>query len=547
MRSLSLALVSLALAAGCSSLLDRSGPTEPSRRGAGPSGLDGRDRAPAPSVPTPTRTGGVRVLQSAHGPVCGDDLAATTFRFAICSCEDAAFAADVVTRSFSSSDPSAPVAGGGLGANGDVGAAGTLDIGGSLAAGGSVQPAGEIDVRDDLLAGGNIAFAGDGAVGGDAFVGGDVMAVGLSVAGAVHANEDAHVLGGGDAVIREPVTVDPPCACGDDERTDVVGIVAAARADNDNALHAVDPQALTDVAGDIELSLPGGRFLFEGMRAAGAVRIATSGPTAIFVDGDIALAGALEVILDGDDASLDLFIAGDLAAAGALDLGSATAPARVRVYVGGDGDIAIAGQAQLGASLFAPEARVALAGSFTFDGALVARNIAHAGTLSVRYDADVLDGAGEPCGDLPGEELPGDTSPEGDPGSDPGADGECPPDTEGCAPGVPGGGEGGDGASDGTGSGSGTGDGGAGAGAGEGAGEGAGSDTGGANDGTGSGVGGNEGGGTGTGGTDPGTCDTSADCGNQACVEGVCGDCVSDLDCAAPFTCAGGTCIPLTG
>lgn len=532
MRSLALALVSLALAAGCSRSLDRRG-TEQRARPHPPRDIVAPQ---APSVRAPARSGGVRVLQSAHGAVCGDDLAATTFRFAICACEDAAFAADVVTRSYSSSDPSAPVAGGGLGANGSVSAAGSIDVGGSLAAGGGVHPAGSLQVRDDLLAGGDVSFAGAGSVGGDAFVGGDLTALGLSVAGEVHANEDALVLGGDYSVVREPVTVDLPCACGDDARTDVVGIVAAARSDNDNALHAVDPRSLTDVAGDLVLSLPGGRFHFEGVRAAGAVRITTDGPTAVFVDGDLALAGALEVILEGEAASLDLFVAGDLAAAGALDIGSANAPAKVRVYVGGDHDIAIAGEAELGASLFAPEARVALAGSFTFDGALIARNIAHAGTLSVRYDADVLDGAGQDCVDPPGEgDLPADETTGDEPGTNPDGDtGTCPPGTEGCAPGSPGDETGGGTSGDGT-SGDGTG---------AGAGEGAVGDSEGSGDGVG---GGGSGEAPGDAVDEPATCDTSADCGNQACLDGLCGACVSDLDCAAPLRCSSGTCLPLIG
>lgn len=488
MRSLSLAPVSLVLAsfavvslaplsAGCAR------PSRDARSAAQAPAAPSRDGVPdGTSVPKPgpgDQGGGVRVFSSSGGAVCGDDLAATTFRFAVCVCEDAAFAADVETSSFSSSDPSAPIAGGGLGANGSISAAGSLAIGGSLAAGGDVTPAGSMDVRDDLRAGGDVAFVGAGAVGGDAFVAGDVTAIGLQVGGTLHANEASRLIGVGADVVREPVSIDPPCTCGDDQRTDVVGIVAAARSDNDNASNAIDAASLRDVVGDVELSLPAGRFLFDGVRAAGAVRIAVSGPAAVFIDGDLALAGALEVILDGADASLDLFILGDLAAAGALDIGSATSPAKVRVYVGGDGDIAIAGSAALGASLFAPAARVALAGAFTFDGALVVGSIAQAGTLTVRYDADVLGGAGLGCDDdVPAAPDSGSNDGSTDPGVDPGSDGDGVTD-----PGDVGG----------------------------------------------------------------GACDTSADCGNQACIDGSCGACASDLDCAAPLSCLGGACIPLSG
>ncbi len=436
------------------------------------------------AVPTRSTGGGVRVASTSNGAVCGDDLAATTFRFAICACEDAAFAAAVETSSFSSSNPSAPVAGGGLGANGDIAFAGELDVGGTLAAGGSIRPAGAINVRDDLRAGGDFTFAGAGEIGGDAFLGGDLTAFGLLIGGTVHANEDARILGVGVIdvdIVREPVTVDPPCACGDDERTDVTGIVEAARTENDNAALGTNAAALTNVAGDIELSLAPGRHFFDGVRAAGIVAIEVTGPTAMYVDGDVAFAGVFEVLVSGDEASLDLFINGDLATAGTLDIGSATSPSKVRVYVGGTGDIAIAGAASLGASLFAPQARVALAGDFTFDGALVAGSLAQAGVLRVRYDADILDGAGLGC--EPDDVVGGDddvTTPDdtGANGDDTGANGDD------AAPG---------------------------------------DDVG------------------------TGTCDTSADCGNQACVDGTCGACVATLDCAAPLVCAGGECIPLSG
>lgn len=42
----------------------------------------------------------------------------------------------------------------------------------------------------------------------------------------------------------------------------------------------------------------------------------------------------------------------------------------------------------------------------------------------------------------------------------------------------------------------------------------------------------------------PGPCESCLDCGNQACVDGTCGECTSDTDCCAPLVCAAGTCIP---
>jgi hypothetical protein len=38
-------------------------------------------------------------------------------------------------------------------------------------------------------------------------------------------------------------------------------------------------------------------------------------------------------------------------------------------------------------------------------------------------------------------------------------------------------------------------------------------------------------------------CESCRDCGNQACIEGVCGSCRTDADCCAPLRCAAGQCI----
>ena len=40
----------------------------------------------------------------------------------------------------------------------------------------------------------------------------------------------------------------------------------------------------------------------------------------------------------------------------------------------------------------------------------------------------------------------------------------------------------------------------------------------------------------------PTGCNSCADCGNQACINGVCGSCVTSSDCCPPLTCNGGTC-----
>ncbi len=42
----------------------------------------------------------------------------------------------------------------------------------------------------------------------------------------------------------------------------------------------------------------------------------------------------------------------------------------------------------------------------------------------------------------------------------------------------------------------------------------------------------------------PPSCGTCRDCGNQACVNGACGQCTSGSQCCAPLLCANGMCVP---
>src|SRR5690606_3185430 len=119
---------------------------------------------------------------------------------------------------------------------------------------------------------------------------------------------------------------------------DVAGLVVRHRADNDDALHGIDPFALDGYEGPTRLELPCGRFHLARIAGRGELTLAIGGRTALFVDGDLTLEGALVVEL-ADGAELDLFVEGNVTASDDLRLGSADTPSRVRVYVGGSGTV----------------------------------------------------------------------------------------------------------------------------------------------------------------------------------------------------------------
>lgn len=372
-------------------------------------------------------------------PVCSGDLATDTFRYGLCVCGDLAMAGELKTSSFHSSDPNAPDGdGGGVGVNGRYTSSGGADIGGSLVVGGKLSPVGDYEIAGELRTGGDASVVGDLHVGQDAYVAGRLVAIGMSVDGTLHTTEELGMMSWVDAgaTAVSDFTVDPPCGC--DDVLDIAGLVQQAASDNDNAAASLSADAFDGFAGEASVELAPGRYYLTGISAAGDIELHLSGPTALYVDGDVSLAGKLEVVLENDSAELDLFLSGRLAHAGKLELGSATAPAKVRTYVGGDGNIAIAGEAVLGGALYAPNARLVAAGEMSFHGAVLVGSVADAGRINVRYDADLMDAeqgcdpAEDPAGDDEGEDVTpvddvggedGDDGDEGDEGAPPAGEG----------------------------------------------------------------------------------------------------------------------------
>lgn len=330
-------------------------------------------------------------------PLCSGELASSTFRYGLCVCGDLSMAGHLKTSSFRSSNPDAPDGdGGGVGINGRYSASGGADIGGALVVGGKVSPAGSYLVRGELRVGQGIASAGSLHVEGDAYVDGSLNAIGLEVEGTLHTTSPLGSMTFIDAGATEVSSFEiaPPCGC--EDTLDVAGLVAQAASANDNAAAGIAAGVLDGLAGAAELTLPAGRYYLSAIRAAGAVVFRLSGPTAIYVDGDISGAGRVEAVLETETASLDLFVAGSIRHAGQLELGSATAPARVRTYMGGDGNFSLAGSATLGGALYAPNAHLSAAGELQLNGAVLVGALSDAGRINVRYDADLVD-AQEGC------------------------------------------------------------------------------------------------------------------------------------------------------
>lgn len=216
-------------------------------------------------------------------------------------------------------------------------------------------------------------------VGGDARVGGRIDLFALEVAGALTQTPGESMQVASDAGVgelrSEPVQVAPPCACDAASLLDVSALVREA---------AVRVPELPDGP------LPGARcaeYWLEG-GSVDALALAFSDSAALYVRGDLHLSSATIGVAPG--AALDVFVEGNVFVTGGFEIASVD-EGPVRLHVGGTGTIDLAAGGGLHGVLYAPNSELVLSAPFTVTGAVLARRVAAAATLTVHYDASSLE------------------------------------------------------------------------------------------------------------------------------------------------------------
>jgi len=91
-----------------------------------------------------------------------------------------------------------------------------------------------------------------------------------------------------------------------------------------------------------------------------------------------------------------VFVRDNMVVTGAAIFGDPARPSATRIYVGGTGDITIAGASAFVGNLYAPAANILVGGFGKVYGALFGKNIGAAGFLDLGYDASITEG-GEGC------------------------------------------------------------------------------------------------------------------------------------------------------
>jgi hypothetical protein len=333
---------------------------------------------------------------------CHPSVGARTFSHALCSCEDTNVAGFLKTRSFHSrgAAPGVERLGGSVGVNRNYFTGGLADVGGSFSVAGprDVLFGGLLKTGSDLRFNPSFDVAGLVGVGGDAHLNGALRAVGLiGIDGDLHRSPDSRFLGLALVSVHgqnytEAVDVGEPCSCGAGAVLDIASRVADAANDNDNASVGLDEHALDLVAGiGTALTLPSGRFFLHQVSGVGAIRLRISGKVELHIEDDF-FAGPLFAVTLDPDAEVDIFVRDNLVLAGAALLGDPARPSATRIYVGGTGDIAVAGLNAFAGNLYAPTANVLVGGIGKVYGSLFGKNVIAAGILDVGFDESVLDG-----------------------------------------------------------------------------------------------------------------------------------------------------------
>jgi hypothetical protein len=344
----------------------------------------------------------VLVATTDAGPMstCPDQLAQRYFRYALCTCLDYVSDHALVTDAFDGAqgayNPSASVAGGSVGVNGDL-HPGLLQINGSLWASNQtdITTSMAVQVSGELHAQGELHPSPTLVVQADAWMASGIQTMGdVTVAGTLHIPSGEPTNVSGTFTHDGPIDgasfqVPQPCDCDPSQFVDIAGVVATYKAQNDDAAQGVDPTMLANVQSATTETLPCGRIYLTGIGASAPVHLTTApGRSALFVDGDLSASDFEIDVPPGSE--LDLFVAGIVSVSGSFLVGDTTNPARARTYVGGS-TVNLQGTATLAGNLYAPNAVITLgAAPTTLYGSLFASRLSSGSDLTIHYDEAIL-------------------------------------------------------------------------------------------------------------------------------------------------------------
>jgi hypothetical protein len=332
---------------------------------------------------------------AAGDDMCAGAVAARQSRYALCTCLPLVLGGNL---SSDSGTMMMQVHSAAIGSDGEVQVGGSANVGGALTAAGAKG----INIFRNSTTGRAVRSGGPVSAPSSLFVSGDLYTAGdalgrINVGGTLHLPESANIGASVTAarVMREPVTVDPPCNCTAGPVIDITALIAAHAMRNDNAHFGADPASLAKLGGPTTLDISCGEYYIPSISTpAGAdLTLRVHGQAAIYVAGSVALGRGLSVQID-PQAQLDLLVAGDFKAQDG-SVGSLFNPSRVRIWVAGS-SVQLQGFSSLYGFLYAPSAVLSAGFSLSMTGAAVVQGVS-AQDVHAHHDRGLLAG-GTACG-----------------------------------------------------------------------------------------------------------------------------------------------------
>jgi hypothetical protein len=373
-----------------------------------------------PSIPlmgTPPMCvgGGPPIVNPPNQGGCLGGLAATTFRWTLCSCKDVQLMDLILVDAFDSTKgPYMPGGmGGGVGADNSYHSSASSvppsgGIWGDLWAASSmgINDDGDDMVKHELRSGGPLGANGSLSIGADAYANGSVSG-GITIGGRLYVPSGANVgVTPAGGIVRAPVSFAPPCDCAANQLVPIAAMVQAHTSpNNDNAAIGLNENVLASPGGPSRLDLPCGSYYLSSIHPGVPVTIWAHGQTALYIGQDVAPSDDIAFGVDPAGA-FDIFIAGTLSTQAKLTIGSPNYPALTRTYIGSTTGVTFSSEANIAGNIYAAYGLVNWSAGTDAYGSVFAGNFNASAETRIHYDTAVLrsgNGCPPPSGGGPGD------------------------------------------------------------------------------------------------------------------------------------------------
>jgi hypothetical protein len=239
---------------------------------------------------------------------------------------------------------------GAIGATGSISITGNVSIDSYSSSEGSYDPA---------LAGeeGDVVTSGDLSFGGSSIVNGDAKGATVSVSGGAQVT-------GETSDLRRPLDlppVDATAVAADNDNDLLPGIMKG-----NNLVSPLDANRNFTLSSGVDYDIPPGAYYFNDLKISGQSSLRVSGPTTIYLTGDLDTSGGDVINSTEDPNNLRIFMTG----------GSATINASIDWY----------------GLLYAPTSDVSISGSADIYGAIIGENVFANGTGEIHFDTSLTIG-----------------------------------------------------------------------------------------------------------------------------------------------------------